>query len=119
MSLKNSQNTVKRRRLRIRKRVLGSVECPRLALHFSGKHLYAQCINDDKGETLAYLSTAVGKNSSEFKVNIESVSTFGHEFGKLASEKGIVRVVFDRGVKKYHGRVKAFADAVREEGIKF
>ena len=119
MSLKNDQNTIKRRRLRIRKRVLGTVDCPRLSLHFSCKHLYAQCINDDKGESLVYLSTVSGKSSVNFKINLASVSEFGHQFGKLASEKGIVRVVFDRGVKKYHGRVKAFADAVREEGVKF
>ena len=113
-----NQNVVNRRRMRIRKRVLGSSVRPRLSLHFSNAHAYAQCINDENGTTLVYLST-VSHSQKQNRINVESIEKFGCEFGKLACSRGISTVVFDRGIKKYHGKVKAFADAVRKEGVQF
>jgi large subunit ribosomal protein L18 len=86
----------------------------------SGKHVYAQCIDDESGVTLAFLSTlakeiAVRKLSS----NVVGATLLGKAFGEKAAAAGVRSVVFDRGDRKYHGCVKAFADAAREAGLLF
>jgi large subunit ribosomal protein L18 len=108
-----------RRRLRIRKNVLGTISRPRLSLHFSGKHIYAQCIDDDHGRTLVYRSTAAKNGVSVTKANAERAVDFGKIFGEAVLKAGVVSVVFDRGTKRYHGKVKAFADSVRSVGVMF
>ncbi|MDR2737772.1 MAG: 50S ribosomal protein L18 [Puniceicoccales bacterium] len=109
-----------KRRVRIRKRVAGTVSRPRLTVRFSGKHIYAQCVNDEKGVTLVFLSTLAGDVRKEkLAANVAGAGVFGKFFGEKAVSAGVTSVVFDRGGKKYHGRVKIFADAVREAGVSF
>ena len=108
------------RRGRIRKRLSGTPERPRLSVFRSLNHLYAQIIDDRAGRTLLGIST----RSKEFKGAKDAGNVQGaHELGKLAAkkalEKKIMEVVFDRGGFLYHGRVKAFADGAREGGLKF
>ena len=108
------------RRYRIRKRVSGSVERPRLSVYRSSRFIYAQIIDDAQGTTLAAASsreTGIAKPEGKGKI---AVST---EVGKLvaqrAREKGITKVAFDRGGYLYHGRVKALADGARSAGLEF
>ncbi|MDR1435491.1 MAG: 50S ribosomal protein L18 [Puniceicoccales bacterium] len=108
-----------RRRMRIRKAVLGTVSRPRLSLHFSGKHMYAQCVDDSAGRTLVYLSTVSKAPAEKLKMNVDGAASFGKLFSKIALDSGIGNVVFDRDTKRYHGRVKAFADSVRDAGLRF
>jgi large subunit ribosomal protein L18 len=104
-----------RRKLRIKKRIHGTSEKPRLVVYRSNLYLYAQIVDDTKGFTLfGSSSKKLGK-----PCNIKIASTFGDEFGKSAKEKGINAVVFDRNGYLYHGKIKAFADAVRKNGIVF
>ncbi|MDR1907045.1 MAG: 50S ribosomal protein L18 [Puniceicoccales bacterium] len=119
MNFDDKRIVKQRRRLRIRKKVLGTVSRPRLSLHFSGKHIYAQCIDDDCGKTLVYLSTAAKNAVQGVKANIDGAVIFGKNFGEAALKVGIIDVVFDRGTKRYHGKVKAFADSVRSVGVRF
>jgi large subunit ribosomal protein L18 len=119
MNFDDKKVVKQRRRLRIRKNVLGTVSRPRLSLHFSGKHIYAQCIDDDRGRTLVYRSTAIKKEAPAMKANTDGAIAFGKIFGEAALKAGVADVVFDRGTKRYHGKVKAFADSVRSVGIRF
>jgi large subunit ribosomal protein L18 len=119
MNLDIKKIAKKRRRMRIRKAVLGTISRPRLSLHFSKKHIYAQCIDDEYGKTLVYLSTLAKNSEKLLKPNIEGAIIFGKAFGETALKAGIIDIVFDRGTKRYHGKVKAFADSVRSVGIKF
>ena len=103
---------------RIRKRLKGATERPRLAVYRSLTHIYAQVIDDRKGATL------IAASSNEAASSVKGGNVAGaKEIGKLvaerAKEKGIVKVVFDRGGYLYHGRVKALADAAREAGLEF
>jgi large subunit ribosomal protein L18 len=110
-----------RRRWRIRKRVAGSPPRPRLAFHRSLRHLYAQVVDDEAGRTLAHATTDTKANRASAKkhfANVAQAKVLGAQFGALLKEKGVTAVVFDRGGHRYHGVVKAFADAVREQGIK-
>jgi large subunit ribosomal protein L18 len=106
---------------RIRKRVAGTAERPRLAVHFSGKHVYAQVVDDDAGRTLAAASTAerslVAKNKSA--ANRAAAEKIGKLIAERLLAKKLDRVVFDRGGFLYHGKVKALADAARAGGLKF
>jgi large subunit ribosomal protein L18 len=109
-----------RRRIhkRIRSRVAGSESRPRLAVFRSVKHIYAQIIDDGKGHTLA----AAGSNEKDIRGkggNIDGAKLIGKLVADRAKEKGVTRVVFDRGGYLYHGRVKALADAAREAGLEF
>lgn len=107
----------KKRRYRIRKKVQGTSVRPRLSLKLTNKHIYAQCINDDIGATLLYLSSMPSKNKgSDFscKPNIEGARKFGQTMGQLAKKMGLNQVVFDRNGRRYHGVVKAFAEGARE-----
>jgi large subunit ribosomal protein L18 len=105
---------------RIRKRVAGTAERPRLAVHFSGKHVYAQVIDDDAGRTLAAASTAADASTEKKSAANRAAA---EQIGKLIAErllaKKVDRVVFDRGGFLYHGKVKALADAARAGGLKF
>jgi large subunit ribosomal protein L18 len=105
--------------MRIRKNVLGTISRPRLSLHFSGKHIYAQCVDDDNGRTLVYRSTAIKNGESAMKSDTNGAVIFGKIFGEAALKAGVADVVFDRGTKRYHGKVKAFADSVRSVGVRF
>ena len=110
-----------RRKKRVRKKVSGTKERPRLAIFKSLKHLYAQIIDDIDGKTLVFVTT----NTKDFKEkhksckNVIAAKELGKLLGEKAKENKIEKVVFDRNIYKYHGKVKAFADAVRECGIKF
>lgn len=106
------------RHLRIRKKVFGSPERPRLSVYFSNNHIYAQLINDEEGRTLAFAST-MEKAFSGLKPNIEGSTKIGEAIAKRALEKKIKKVVFDRGGFLYHGKVKALADSAREQGLEF
>lgn len=118
MSLKNRKAARAKVRHRIRKKIAGTADRPRLAVHFSNMNVYAQLIDDDKGVTLASASTldkAVGKKGA----NIESASKVGEVVAQRAKEAKIEAVVFDRGGYQFHGKVKALADAAREAGLNF
>lgn len=109
-----------KRRTRIRAKVKGTMEKPRLALCLTNKHIYAQCIDDVAGKTLGAL-TSLSKELKDqhLKPNRAGVEVFGAKMGAYMKEKGIVNVVFDRAGRSYQGCVKIFADAVRAQGINF
>jgi large subunit ribosomal protein L18 len=106
---------------RIRKRVSGTAERPRLAIHFSARHVYAQVIDDDEGRTLVSASTAeealLGKNKPA--ANRSTAELVGKAIAERLLAKKTDTVVFDRGGFQYHGKVKALADAARAGGLKF
>jgi large subunit ribosomal protein L18 len=116
----NKKIARRHRQERIRKRIHGTTERPRLSLHRSLNHIYAQIIDDVAGKTLLGLSTqskefASGKDAG----NVKGARELGKLVAKKALEKKISQVVFDRSGFLYHGRVKAFAEGAREEGLKF
>jgi len=120
--LKTRSDFRKRRHLRVRKKVFGTPERPRLCVFRSAKHIYAQIIDDIAGRTLVSASTLspdVKKQLTGYPGNIESAKVVGKVIGRKAIDMGIKKVVFDRGGFLYHGRVKALADAAREEGLEF
>jgi large subunit ribosomal protein L18 len=108
----------RRRRNRTALRARGGLR-PRLSVHRSGKHIYAQVIDDAAGRTLASAST-VGKDSGVATgANIDAAKEVGKRVAEAAKAAGVTQVVFDRGGFLYHGRVKALADAARESGLEF
>jgi len=106
---------VERRHKKIRAKIFGTEAKPRLSIFKSNKFIYGQLINDDKAETIVSLSSMKVKG----KTFTDRCAETGKEIAKLAKEKKISEVVFDRGGFKYVGRVKAFADGAREGGLKF
>lgn len=109
-----------KRRWRIRKKISGTAARPRLAVHFSGKHVYAQCIDDTKAQTLVFLSTLdKGLRDESVKNNQDGVQKIAKAFAEKAKGAGISEVVFDRSGRIYQGRVKLFADTAREAGLTF
>jgi large subunit ribosomal protein L18 len=104
---------------RIRQRLRGTVERPRLAVFRSLKHIYGQVIDDTQGRTLAAASSAEKNSPAGNGGNIAGAKEIGRLLAQRAKEKGIQKVVFDRGGYLYHGRVKALADAAREAGLEF
>jgi large subunit ribosomal protein L18 len=118
MKLQKKQSLAQKRRWRIRKKVQGTAERPRLAVHFSNKHIYAQCIDDAKGHTLAYASSVGGKDAA-VKANAEGATALGKAIAERAKTAGIESVVFDRAGRRFHGCVKSFAEAAREGGLQF
>ena len=104
---------------RIRHKVLGSEERPRLAVYRSLKHIYAQVIDDRKGHTVAAASSSEKSSAVKGGGNLTGAKEIGTLIAQRAKEKGINKVVFDRGGYLYHGRVKALADAAREAGLEF
>ena len=118
MLKKVSKNVERQRRhLRVRKKISGTPECPRLNVFRSNAHIHAQIIDDVNGKTL------VAASSVEFKLanggNVEAAKAVGSEIAKRAIAAKIENVVFDRGGYVYHGRVQALAEAAREAGLKF
>jgi large subunit ribosomal protein L18 len=113
------QRNVIRQRVhyRIRQKMQGTAERPRLNVYRSLNHIYAQIIDDAKGETLLSASSLAGKLKTGG--NIAAAKEVGKQVAERAIEKGIKRVVFDRGGYLYHGRIKALADAAREAGLEF
>jgi large subunit ribosomal protein L18 len=109
------------RRRKKKRRVLGAAGRPRLCVCKSAANLHAQIINDDKGVTLVAASTVQGVIKKKVKNggNIEAAKVVGEEVAKRAKEKGISKVVFDRGRSLYHGRIKALADSARAAGLQF
>jgi large subunit ribosomal protein L18 len=106
------------RHWRVRKKVSGTNDRPRMSVCFTGAHIYVQFIDDTAGKTLGAAST-LKKGGEKLSANVKSAKTIGGVAAKLALEKGIKEVVFDRGGARYHGKVKALADAAREAGLKF
>lgn len=123
MSKKTNNREKKRlaRHDRIRKRISGTSERPRLCVHRSLKNFYAQIVDDTTGKVLCGVSTLNKEIAAKLKNggNVESAKALGEKFAAVAKEKGVTKVCFDRGGFLYHGRVKAFADAVRENGLEF
>jgi large subunit ribosomal protein L18 len=106
-----------RRRLRVRSALRKrSGDKPRLSVHRTGKHIYAQIIDDAQGRTVAAASTLGAAGSG---ANVEAASKVGKDIAEAAKKAGVTTVVFDRGGFLYHGRVKALADAAREGGLEF
>jgi large subunit ribosomal protein L18 len=102
---------------RIRRKVRGTTEHPRLAVYRSLNHIYAQVIDDEQGVTLVSASTTEKDLHGGTGGNIDAAKRIGREIAQRALAKGITRIVFDRGGYLYHGRVKALTDAVREAGL--
>jgi large subunit ribosomal protein L18 len=107
-----------RRHRRVRKKVQGTAERPRLAVFRSSKHIVAQVIDDDAGVTLAAASTHE-KDFDGYGGNSDAAARIGALAAERAKAAGVSKVVFDRGGNRYHGRVKALADAAREAGLDF
>ena len=105
---------------RIRKKMQGTTERPRLNVYRSLNHIYVQVIDDMNGKTLVSASTAEGKKEDRRTGgNVASAKTVGKAIAERLKAKGVTKVVFDRGGYIYHGRVKALADAAREAGLQF
>jgi large subunit ribosomal protein L18 len=119
-SLKHKITLRQKRIWRIRKKVSGTAERPRLCISFTNKHIYAQAIDDVAGNSLVYISS-LGKDMKDenLSANRESAVKLGKAFAEKAKAAKISKVVFDRHGRPYHGRVKDFAEAVRESGIEF
>lgn len=119
--LQKKQAGLRRRHRRVRGKISGTPARPRLCITRSNNNIYAQVIDDVSHTTICGVSTlgpefkATGKNGA----NVEGAAVLGGIAAKLAQEKGVTEVVFDRGGHLYHGRVKAFAEAAREAGLKF
>ena len=122
MIIKPDRKKIRQKKhLRIRQRIKGTAEQPRLAVYRSLKHIYAQLIDDNAGKTLVSASTVEAPLKSELQSggNIEAAKQVGELLAKKAIEKGFKIVVFDRGGNLYHGRVKAVAEGAREAGLEF
>ena len=109
----------KRRHQRVRKKVMGTPERPRLNVYRSLRHMYAQLIDDVSGHTLVFASTLDLRDQLTVAGNKDAARQAGELLGKRAQEKGIEQVVFDRGGNLYHGRVQALAEGARSTGLKF
>mgnify|MGYP000073604112 CR=1 FL=1 len=109
----------KARHKRVRSKVHGTADCPRMAVYRSGRHIYAQFINDDDGVTLAAASSLDKSIKGQKVTFIERARLVGELAAERAKEKGLEDVVFDRGGFKYHGRVAALAEGAREKGLNF
>ncbi len=110
-----------RRKLRIRKRVTGTAERPRLSVFRSARHIYAQVIDDASGQTLAAASTLSKDLSGQFEegTKTDAAKKVGTLIAKFCKDKGITKIVFDRNGYLYHGRISALAQAAREAGLEF
>jgi large subunit ribosomal protein L18 len=118
MSTINRKTIRQRIHKRIRRKVTGTAERPRLAVHYSNQHIYAQVIDDSAGRTLISAST-MDKSFENASSNVESAQKVGQLLAERAKGSNISAVVFDRGGHLYHGKVKALADAAREAGLQF
>ena len=118
---KKKQKRLERRKWSIRNHLSGTTERPRLSVFRSDKHIYAQIIDDYAGKTLAAAGSTTGEVRGDLKNggNIEAAKRVGRAIAERAKAVGVGQVAFDRGGRKYHGRIKALADAAREGGLKF
>ena len=120
MRTEHKQRLAQLRHWRVRKHVVGSAERPRMSVKFTGQHIYVQIIDDAAGATLAAVSTRGKTAPAGVKgANVASAVIVGKAVAEAAKAKGVATVVFDRGSARYHGKVKALADAAREAGLKF
>ncbi|MBL4575168.1 MAG: 50S ribosomal protein L18 [Opitutaceae bacterium] len=120
MKIEHKNKLLQKRRWRIRKKISGTQERPRLSVCFTNKHIYAQCIDDTTGETLVFLSSLNSElKSKNVSANIDGAKVLGEAFAEKAKAAGVSRVVFDRNGRLYHGSVKTFADVVRSAGLEF
>jgi len=119
--LKRKHIQLARRKRSIRKRVFGTADRPRLSVYRSNKHIYAQIVDDDKGSTICQASTRDKELRSGIDAggNKQAAATVGKALAERATGKGVTQVAFDRNGRRYHGRIRALADAVREGGLKF
>ena len=123
--MERAQRKLQRRQrahIRVRTRVTGSSERPRLAVYKSGRYIYAQIIDDQKGETVAQANSREGEAQGKFEGGAKTKSAarkVGELIGERAKGKGIESVVFDRGGYQYHGRVKEVAEGARSTGLEF
>lgn len=117
----NKKEQTQKRHQRVRTKIKGTADCPRLAVYRSLKHIYAQIIDDTKGITLVSSSTKAKDLSAKLSHggNVDAAKIVGEDIAKKAVQKGISDVVFDRGGFLFHGRVQALADAARENGLNF
>ncbi len=116
---KTKKEQRKRRHMRLRQKIAGTAEVPRLAVFTTTKHIYVQVIDDDQAQTLVSSSTLDKEAKNEnVKSNVAGGKIIGEIIAKKAVEAGIKQVVFDRGGFKYHGVVKAIAESARENGLK-
>ena len=111
---------LQKRKWRIRKKVAGTAARPRLSVKFSGKHIYAQAINDDNATTVVFLSSLDPElRPQNLKANLAGAKVLGTAFALKAKTAGLNQVVFDRNGRPYHGKVKIFAEASRAGGLVF
>jgi large subunit ribosomal protein L18 len=108
-----------RRRHHVRRNIVGTPERPRLTVFRSSKHIYAQLVDDLNGVTLVAASSAAARSSVSYGGNVKAAVVVGKKLAEEAKGKGISKAAFDRGHYRYHGRVKALADAAREGGLQF
>ena len=118
VSRQDSNIARKKRHVRVRGKISGTAECPRLNVYRSLSNIYAQLIDDVAGVTLAQASS-VEKDFAQYGGNVEAAKAVGKKIAERATEKGIKECVFDRGGYVYHGRVAAVADGAREGGLEF
>lgn len=118
MKVNTKKEYRQRRHLRLRKKIAGTAERPRMSVFLSNRHLYVQFIDDGASRTIAQCSTQ-GEAIGAAKNNAETAKKLGQLAAQAAIEKGIKEVVFDRGGFTYGGRIKVLADAAREAGLKF
>lgn len=119
--MKAAKQRLSFRKTRVREKITGTGERPRLSVYRGHKNIYAQLIDDEKGHTLSAVSTLAPELKGKLKVadTIPAAKAVGELLARKALEKGIKKVVFDRGGHVYTGRVKALADAAREAGLEF
>ncbi len=115
--MKTSEERYTFRKLRVRSKIQGHGDVPRLSVYRSLKHIYAQIIDDVQGRTLA----AASSREKEFTkvTGVKAATAVGQAVAKKAVQKGVQKVVFDRGARPYHGQIKALAESAREAGLKF
>jgi large subunit ribosomal protein L18 len=118
MATINRKKIRQRVHTRIRKRITGTAERPRLAVHFSNKGVYAQLINDEQGRTIV-AAASTEKDLASVRSNVAGATKIGEVIADRAIGASISKVVFDRGGHSYHGKVKALADAARAKGLQF
>jgi large subunit ribosomal protein L18 len=121
MRPEKKEHMARKRHWRVRNKVVGSSNRPRMSVCFTEQHIYVQFIDDEQGRTLAAASTRarVAREGGRLSANVAGATRVGQLAAEAAKAQGIEQVVFDRGSKRYHGKVKALEDAARESGLKF
>jgi large subunit ribosomal protein L18 len=121
MRIETKQRLAQLRHWRVRHKVKGTADRPRMSVHFSNMHIYVQFIDDTKAQTLASACTTsdILPEGTKVRANVTTAKAVGAVAAKAAQAKGITKVVFDRGSLLYHGKVKALADSAREGGLQF